>query len=166
MKRFLALFLAIASLAPACPVLAQPVPGTGSEGPAVSPRSMRNAALSSFLLIRMYNPKTITTVKGSVLSLETVPPQSKDPGAMRSTVLKMEKGEITVLLGPDWYLAEQKISLKAGDQLEMTGSKVTLAGKPTILASDLKVSAKSITLRNNRGFPLWLKGQPGNRPVK
>lgn len=167
MKRILALLAAIASIALVCPVLAQPVPGgIGGEGPAMGRRSMRSAALSSLMLARMYNPNTVTTVKGGVLSLGTVPPHSQDAGTMRSAVLKTEPDDITVFLAPDWYLAEQKISLKAGDQLEVTGSKITLGGKLTILAGELKVGDKSAILRNNKGFPVWLKGQPGDRPAK
>jgi hypothetical protein len=165
-KRFVALFAAIASIALIGPVLAQPAPGgSGGEAPAMGRRSMRSAALIPFMLIRMYDPKTVTTVKGGVLSLESIPPQSQEPGTMRSAVMKTEQGDIPVILGPDWYLAEQKIALKAGDQVEVTGSKINLSGKPTILASNLKVGDKSAVLRNSRGFPVWLKGQPGNRPV-
>lgn len=168
MKKCLSLLTAIASIALVCPLLAQGVPaGSGTEGQGAGRQSMRSAALSSIMLARMYNPKTVTTVKGGVLSLGMVPAQKPpQPGTMRSAVLKTEQGEITVILGPDWYLAEQKISLKVDDQLEVTGSKVTLAGKPTILVSNLKVGDKSIALRNDRGFPLWLKNQSGNPPVK
>ena len=167
MKRFIALLTAIASIALVGPVLAQPAPGgSGGEAPVMGRRSMRSAASSSLMLARMYDPKTVTTVKGGVLSLGTMPPKSQEPGTMRSAVLKTEQGDIMVFLAPDWYLAEQKISLKAGDQIEVTGSKITLSGNPTILVSDLKVGDKSATLRNSRGFPVWLKGQPGNRPLK
>jgi hypothetical protein len=166
-KRFLALLMALAGMTLACPVLAQPGPvSSGGEGQAVGRQSMRSAAMSSFMLIRRYDPKTVTTVKGGVLSLGAIPPKSDQPGTMRSAVLKTEAGEIMVILGPDWYLAEQKITLKTGDQLEVTGSKINLGGKPTILATLLKAGDKSIVLRNNQGFPIWLKGKPGNRPVK
>jgi hypothetical protein len=165
-KKFLGLLMAIASLALVYPALAQTAPGgSGKEAPPVG-RSMRTAALPSFMLARMYNPKTVTTVKGEVLSLGTMPPQTNDVGTMRSAVLKTEQGEITVCLGPDWYLAELKIPLKTGDQLEVTGSKIDLGGKPTILVRTLKQGDKSATFRTERGFPVWLKGQPGNRPVK
>jgi hypothetical protein len=166
-KKFLGLLMAIASLALAYPALAQPAPGgSGGAAPAVGQRSRRSAALSSFMLMRMYNPKTVTTVKGGVVSLGTIPPQSNEAGTMRSALLKTEQGEITVCLGPDWYLAELKIPLKIGDQLEVTGSKIDLGGKPTILVTTLKQGDKSATFRTNRGFPVWLKGQPGNRPVQ
>ena len=167
MKRLVGLLAAIISLALVCPVLAQTGPGgSGGGGQAAERHNMRSAALGSFMLIRLYNPKTVITVKSGVSSLGTMPPNSHQPGSMRSAVLKLEKEEITAILGPDWYLGEKKITLKTGDQVEVTGSKVTLAGKPTILAHDLKVDGKSIILRTNRGFPVWLKGQPGNRPGK
>jgi hypothetical protein len=166
-KRFLALITAIASIALVCPVLAQPAPGgSGGGSPVMGSRSMRSAAMSSLMLARMYNPGTVTTVKGGVLSLGTMPPKSQQPGTMRTAVLKTEQGDIPVFLAPDWYLTEQNISLKTGDQVEVTGSKITLSGNPTILARDLKLGDKSAILRNIKGFPVWLKGQPGARPVK
>ena len=78
------------------------------------------------MLMQAYNPKTVTTVKGGVESLGTLPPKSQVRELSVSAVLKTEQGDITVYLVPDWYLEEQKIALKAGDELEVTGSKVTL----------------------------------------
>ena len=87
-------------------------------------------------------------------------------GVIRSAVLKTEQGNITVFLAPDWYLAEQKVSLKAGDELEVTGSKVTLGQQPAIIVKDLKVGGKSITLRNDRGYPVWMEKPPARRAAR
>ena len=171
MKRLLALMIAIISIALVCPVLAQPAPGGSGYGtraaPSRSRRGMRSAASAMMMLVRLYNPQTVTTVKGQVVSLGTLPPKTTVTGALRSAVLKTEQGDITVFLAPDWYLAEQKVSLKAGDEVEVTGSKVTMGtARPAIIVKDLKVGGKSIALRDDGGAPIWLGPAPSDSPAK
>jgi len=177
MRRLLALIIAITSMALVCPVLAQPGPGSsgGPEaggamrpgtGPGMSRRGMSGAAKGTLMLMRSYNPQTVTTVKGVVESLDTLPPKSPAPGAMRTAVLKTDQGNIMVYLAPDSFLEQEKISLKAGDELEVTGSKVTLGQQPAVIAKDLRVGGKSINLRNDRGVPVWMEAPAGDSPAK
>lgn len=174
MRRLLALIIAITSIALVSPVLAQPGSGAnggmepGAKHPSMNPRALRSAAQVTLLLMRLYNPKTITTVTGGVESLGTLPPKSQVEEAIRSAVLKTEQGKITVYLGPDWYLNEQKIALKAGDQVEVTGSKTSLAKglQPAVIVRDLKVAGKSVSLRDAKGVPTWLEGRPGGPAAK
>ena len=81
MKKLLALLIAITSLALVGPVLAQTAPGdsgvkepAGGARPSLGRRGTRSAAQGSMMLIRAYNPQTVTTVKGTVESLDTFPP--------------------------------------------------------------------------------------------
>jgi hypothetical protein len=113
----------------------------------------------------MYDPQTVTTVKGAVESLGTMPP-IRVWGAIRSAVLKTDQGNITVYLSPDWYLAQEKISLKPGDPMEATGSKVTMGEQPAVIAKDLKVGGQTITLRDGQGVPVWAGQRPPRVPVK
>ncbi len=173
MKRLSALMIITLGIALACPVLAQPAPNAGSTEPGAfipppgtNRRQMRSAAAGTFMLIRAYNPKTITTVKGAVQSLRNMPHNSKMPAAMLAAVVKTDQGDITVYLAPAEYLSKQKISLKVGDEVEATGSKVTLGKQPpSIIVKDFKVGDHSVALRDERGLPLWLEAQP-RRPAK
>jgi hypothetical protein len=170
MKKLLGWMIATLSIALVCPVLAQTAPGgSGSDprSPVQSRRSMRSAASSMMMLVRLYNPQTVTTVKGGVVSLGTLPPKTTVAGALRSAVLKTDQGDITVFLAPDWYLAEQQVSLKAGDEVEATGSKITMGKQgAAIIVKDLKAGGKSIALRDNEGTPIWLGPAPGTAPAK
>lgn len=146
------LFLALViSLALVCPGLAQPVPGGGSRG----------------MGGQLYNPQTVTTVKGQVEKLEALPSMGRGGGRglqFRGVVLKTDQGSLVVHLGPGWFLDEQKFSLKAGDTLEATGSKVTLNNQPALIAREVKVNGKTLTLRDAQGFPVWRRwgrGQGG-----
>jgi hypothetical protein len=163
MRRLLALIITITSMALVCPVLAQPGPGAG---PGTGRRAMRSAAQGTLMLIRNYNRQTVTTMKGVVESLSTLPPKSQAPGAISTAVLKTEQGNITVYLAPLSFLEEQKISLKAGDELEVTGSKVTLGQQPALIVKDLRVGGKSITLRDDGGMPVWMEAPVGGSPAK
>lgn len=166
MKRLLILIIIALGIALAGPVLAQPAPNAGGmepggvPAPGMNRSRMRSTASGTVMLIRAYNPKTVTTVKGAVQSLRTMPFNSQVPGAMLAAVLKTEQGEITVYLAPAEYLSQLNLSLKAGDEVEVTGSKVTLGKQPpSIIVKDLKMGDKSVALRNERGVPLWLAAQ-------
>jgi len=166
-KRLLTLMMLFISIALVGPVLAQPGPNPGVTEPGAIPppginrRAMRSAASGTFMLIRAYNSKTITTLKGVVQSLKNMPYNSQVPGSMLAAVLKTDQGDITVYMAPAGYLNDRKISLKAGDEVEVTGSKVTLGKQPpSIIVKDLKVGEQSVALRDERGVPLWLEAQP------
>lgn len=143
MKKFIVL-LAVASLALACSALAQPGSGGGmGMGGGMGPR--------------LYNPQTVTTVKGVVEKLEEL---SMGPGGsmsmkFREILLKTDKGSLMVHLGPIWYLDQQKFAVKVGDTLEVTGSQVTLNNQPAIIAREVKVNGQTVKLRNDQGIPAW-----------
>ena len=166
MKKLLALMIALTGIAVVAPVLAQAAGNAGPAGPGnmtlQERREMRNASRGMIILMQVYNPKTVTTVTGGIQSLGTFPPQNPEPNAAVSAVLQTEQGAMTIYLVPNWYLEEeQKISLKPGDQMEVTGSKVILAkGQPAgIIVKTFKVGDKTVTLRDDRGVPIWLKGR-------
>lgn len=113
---------------------------------------------------RMYNPQTEVTVKGEVMALGTAP--SMGPGAAqgmgyRSATLKTDQGEMSVHLGPVWFMDEQKMGIKKGDTLEVTGSKITQDGQTVILARECTMNGKKMMLRNNQGIPMWRGQGPG-----
>jgi hypothetical protein len=110
---------------------------------------------------RMYDPQTEVTVKGEVTEVGAYP--SMGPGAVtgmnyRGVTLKTDQGELRVHLCPAWYMDEQKLGVKVGDTLEVTGAKTTQDQIPVILAREVGMNGKKIMLRDNQGFPVW-RGQ-------
>jgi hypothetical protein len=125
--------------------LAQPIPG-GRMG------------IGSGMGPRLYNPQTVTTIKGPVEKVEELPSMARGGGRgmmYRGVLLKTDQGSLLVHLGPGWYLDEQKFTVKAGDTLEATGSKVTLNNQPAMIAREIKVHGKTLKLRDDQGFPVW-----------
>ena len=144
MRKIMVLLAAVISLALACPVLAQPGPGGGmGMGGGMGPR--------------LYNPQTVTTVTGMVEKLEEL---SMGPGGgmgmkFRELVLKTDKGNLMIHLGPTWYLDQQKFAVKVGDKIEVTGSQVTLNNQPAIIARDVTMQGRVLKLRDDQGIPAW-----------
>ncbi len=54
-----------------------------------------------------------------------------------------------------WYLDNQDVRIAAGDRVQIKGSRVTLHGKPAIIASEVKKGDDTIKLRDDTGFPAW-----------
>jgi len=106
---------------------------------------------------RMYDPKTVETVKGNVVNVEKIPsPRGKGYGI--HITLKTDNETLSVELGPDWYVEKQTTKILAGDILVVKGSRVTLRGKPAIIASEVKKGGQSMKLRDGNGIPAWSGG--------
>ena len=103
---------------------------------------------------RMYNPLTVEIVTGEVVSVDTVIPLQGMNSGMHLTV-QTDTETISVHLGPIWYLENQDVKIAVADQVEVTGSRVTLDGRSVLIAVQLKKGADTLLLRDENGFPVW-----------
>jgi hypothetical protein len=103
---------------------------------------------------RMYDPKTAETVKGTVVSVDRVAPM-KGMNAGLHLVVKSDAETISVHLGPSWYLENQDVKIQQGDVVEVKGSRVTIAGKPALIAAEVKKGEATLRLRDETGIPVW-----------
>jgi hypothetical protein len=69
--------------------------------------------------------------------------------------VKTEKETISVHMGPAWFIENQDIKIAPKDKIEVTGSRVTFSGKPTIIAAEVKKGGEALKLRDESGFPVW-----------
>jgi hypothetical protein len=107
---------------------------------------------------RMYDPKTVETLRGEVISVEKmVPIRGMSRGL--HIVLKTEKEEISVHLGPEWYLVKQGLKVGVNDILEVKGSRIAYKGKPAMIAAEVRKGAGLLKLRDERGVPAWRGGR-------
>lgn len=116
-----------------------------------------------------YNPRTVTTVQGQVEDLGSYGMQGwrVAPGmALQGLVLKTSKGKITINLGPPWYVKKQGFSLRTGDTLEVTGSKVTKNEKTVLLAAEVKKNGQTLKVRDEKGAPLFRGQGPDGQESK
>ena len=103
---------------------------------------------------KMYDPKSVETITGEVVSISQITPGRGMAAGVHMNV-KTDKETISVHLGPSWYLENQDVKIQAKDMVEVKGSKVTFAGKPAIIAMEVKKGDEVLKLRDDNGFPMW-----------
>jgi hypothetical protein len=103
---------------------------------------------------RMYNPQTVETLRGEVVTVDQITPMKGMAYGVHATV-KTDKETISVHLGPGWYIENQDVQIAAQDKVEVKGSRVTFEGKPAIIAAEVKKGDEVLVLRDASGFPVW-----------
>lgn len=99
-----------------------------------------------------FDASTVETFKGTVAAVDRV---QRMPG-MAGVHLKVQVGAETrvVHLGPAMYV-DPRMTFAAKDEVEVTGSRVQLAGEPAVLAVAVKKAGKVLELRKADGTPLF-----------
>jgi hypothetical protein len=111
---------------------------------------------SNVVAQRNYDSKTIETIQGKVLSVE----KTQQRGHGIHLMLQTDKETISVHLGPSWYVDKQTPKIEANDTITVTGSRVTIDGKPAIIAAQVKKGNEVLKLRDDNGVPVWSSGRP------
>lgn len=142
MKASCPAFLALSVFFAAATALAQPGPGRGGGW---GPGSQYG---------RMFDPKTVETVKGEVEKVERVTPMHGMSAGIH-LLLKTEKETLSVHLGPEWYINNQEVKIEPKDKVEVKGSRVTINGKPALIAEEVVKGDQVLKLRDDNGVPMW-----------
>ena len=113
---------------------------------------------------RQYNLNTVETISGEVT--EVVYNRSKKNPNMMGVHLVVKTGTetIPVHLGPVWYI-EQQESFKEGDNVTITGSRITFNNAPAIVAASIERGEMTLRLRDQQGFPAWRGWRMRNRGI-
>jgi hypothetical protein len=109
----------------------------------------------------MYDPAKAETITGQVISLEQHE-SGRGPGT--GVVLKVNTGSdtLSVLVGPQWFIDEQKMKLAAGDTVEIKGVKAS-RGRDIFIAAEIKKGREVMTLRDENGRPAWAGWRQGEK---
>ncbi len=106
--------------------------------------------------MRNYDVKTELTVKGKI---QDVQEQAGNNGYMGThLILNTQSGTLPVHVGPSSYIAKKQFSFAKGDQIQVLGSKVLIAGNEVLLAREITKDGKTLILRNEQGIPQWARG--------
>ena len=103
---------------------------------------------------RLYDPKTVETLKGEIEKIERITPL-RGMSAGVHLLLKTDKESVSVHLGPEWYLDNQDLKLEPKDKIEVKGSRVMVAGTPALIAAEVIKADQVLKLRDESGLPLW-----------
>lgn len=100
-----------------------------------------------------YDPATEATLKVSVEQLKLVPPTGPKPVAY--LVTKSGADTVQIFLCPKSFLDAMGVDFKAGEDLQVVGSKVKQDGADLILAREVTKGGDTLTLRFKDGKPAW-----------
>jgi hypothetical protein len=102
----------------------------------------------------MYDPKTVETITGEVTRIDEISPMKGMSHGIHLLV-KTDKEEISVHLGPAWFIENQDVKIEAKDKVEVKGSRISFSGKPAIIAAEIKKGDEMLNLRDEYGYPVW-----------
>ncbi len=106
------------------------------------------------LFRNVYNPQTVETISGEVVSVDQISPMKGMSHGVHLMV-KTDKETISVHMGPAWFNERQDIQIEPKDHVEVTGSRITFKGEPAIIAKEVKKGDHILILRDEKGFPVW-----------
>lgn len=110
---------------------------------------------------RMYDPKTVETVAGEVVSVDRVAWGRRGQGV--HLTLNTGPETLSVHLGPSWFIDQQAVKIATKDRIEVTGSRVDFQGKKVIIAAEVKKGGQVLKLRDAQGIPVWAGQGRGRR---
>lgn len=102
-----------------------------------------------------YDASTETTINGTIEEIKTLDTMCQ---AGTHLVLKTDKGNVEIGLGPSKFLADQKLELKKGDQVQVIGAKADTRRGEMFMARQITNNGKTVTLRDEKGMPAWQRG--------
>lgn len=107
-----------------------------------------------------YDTSTEVTLRGTIEIVKQV----EDVMGKRSTkgthiIVKTAQETVEVHLGPTTFINEQKLTLSAGDAVEIIGSRVKVSGADAVIAREIRKGTQTVTLRDDKGVPKWSRGR-------
>ena len=103
---------------------------------------------------QLFDSTTIGTVSGRVIEVHRTP-QGGTGDCLVFLTLRAAAETLAVRVGPGSVLARARIVIAPGDSVEITGSRITLFGEPTIVATELRAGGRTLPLRDRKGRAVW-----------
>ena len=103
---------------------------------------------------RLYDPNTVETVSGRVVSIEHIV-HGRRGYYGEHLVLSTHQGRLVEHLGPGWFMEKQALQITPHEELNITGSRVLLGGKSALIAARVVKGNETRVLRNAQGLLVW-----------
>ncbi len=104
-----------------------------------------------------FNSQTVRTLSGEVAWVDHTFSGSGADYCVQA-LLRTSQGDITAILAPKGYMKEKGLTIAPKDRVAVTGSLISVLGKPFILV--MKVEGdRTMKLRAANGRPAWAVGE-------
>ncbi len=102
----------------------------------------------------VYNPATEVMMTGTIQEVQdfTCPVSEREVG--RHLQLQTADGLVQVHLLPSRILRSQRVEFKAGERVEVIGSKTRLLGQDGLIAREVVLGTHTFTFRDQKGTVL------------
>lgn len=131
------------------------------SSPVWAQRGMGRTTMQTYMM--KYDPNTVETVSGEVTDVVYIQKNTRGQMTGVHILVKTASETIPVHLGPVWYIENQE-QFKKGDQVTVTGSRITLNNSSAIVAAQIVRGEMTLRLRDQNGFPAW-RGWRQNRAM-
>lgn len=103
-----------------------------------------------------YDVANEVKIKGVVAEVREVPGNSEGV----YLVVKTDTATALVRVAPAAFLREMDTSFAVGNQVQVTGARALNVAEEQILAREIVVGTNTVTLRDDRGIPVWVGWNP------
>lgn len=103
-----------------------------------------------------YDVANEVKIKGVVAEIREV------PGAYEGIylVVKTDTSTVLVRVAPAAFLREMDTTFAVGNQVQVTGAKALGVAEEQILAREIILGTNTVTLRDDKGIPVWAGWNP------
>ena len=122
---------------------------SGIAGPA-TPAQQTQAPAQAGMRTGRYEKAAEASTTGTILSIQA---QNDATATPRGTYLSLQAGPLTLNVHMGLFSASS-IPFKVGDQVQVTGSLVTVNGKQILLARQVQSASQVLTVRSPNGIVL------------
>ena len=103
-----------------------------------------------------YDTSTVQTVTGRIVFLEKLAATHRRSRGIHAMLLS-GSDSVYVYLAPRWHVKKLEFFIEKGDTVSVTGSRVLLDGRMTLVAAELRKGARTLRFRNPDGSAAWWK---------
>ena len=105
----------------------------------------------------LFNKYNLQTINGTIFKIDTVTPMPGMAYGIQFIIKTAGNEEITVHIGPAWYILRQDMNININDNVEIIGTRFSLNGNNVMAAFEVRTTANDrvLMLRDADGIPYW-----------
>lgn len=111
---------------------------------------------------RLYDTAALDTLQGTIAQIDRIASPGRRAATGIHILLDTGAESLPVHLGPAFFVESPEQPLRVGDEIRVTGSRVTFQGEAALIASEMRHGDRFLQLRTADGRPMW-RGRRGPR---